>query len=124
MYQLFEDDVWDLLLEEMEDSADNFTGSFRLTTRLPRSREFSVSNGFVQVKSSARWNYPSPRVCPINRYQIRLWGKIPDISEMMLLLPFGIQLALGLIIPGLDYHQVLITWRLMLSMVILSVFLQ
>jgi hypothetical protein len=56
----------------------SFASSFKITTRLPESRKFTVSTGTVSVTSSAGWDRPS--ACPIRQYQIRLWksGRVYD----------------------------------------------
>lgn len=54
-------------------------GSFDITTRLPKSQEFSVSSGTVIVESSARWKSSGAgaAACPeSSNYKIGLWEKV------------------------------------------------
>jgi len=47
-------------------------GIFDITTRLPKSRKFSVTSGFVRVESTTRWRRPAS--CPAkSKYTITLW---------------------------------------------------
>ncbi len=67
-----------LIMDELEaidtfdkgTESDSFTSSFRIRTRLPRSRIFPVTSGSVTVSSFARWDRPA--ACPIREYYIEL----------------------------------------------------
>jgi hypothetical protein len=64
-------------------AGDEFTGSFRIRTRLPQTRVFPVTSGSVSVTSSPRWDRPS--ACPVRSYRMTLWRKtaffLPDENE-------------------------------------------
>lgn len=54
-----------------------WTGSFNITTRLPKSRRFSVSSGSVEVRSGASWE--SSEACPeSSNYNITLWQDVEN----------------------------------------------
>lgn len=69
MYQQFDTEDLYFLADDFADT-DEFTASFGIRTRPPRSRLFPVTSGSITISGSARWDQPS--ACPVREYHIEL----------------------------------------------------